>query len=645
MIKSAFLVSVIALSTAFTPSLSFAAGGEQIAKSHGVRTQTMQPAQKIVNLAKGRSIIIDLPVDASDVLVSNPKVAEAILRTPKRIFILGVESGLSDAVFFDQMGRQILNIQIRIDAPTDQLGEAIRKHFPHTRIDAQSANGHIVLSGMAMNDGEASQILELAKIFVDKPEKIVNLMSIAGKDQVTLKVRIVELNRTSIKQLGFNSSAVLGQLGGTQYKIFNSSTYGVNSKLLGGTSAGYGLNTTTQPVAGYPNANIYGGASQGAGLLDSLKAVGLSTATLTTAVSNFLTGGAPVPSNQANYVKSFLTGLVGTTKTKITSSDGTLTWDVLASDFGITPDNLAQRSQNYINGQVTGSDEKLWWNDFYSKLPAYNNAALYSVSSGSDSTWIDRSNPANILATGRAGSDRLNQASAMIEAFERVGLVRTLAEPNLTAVSGESAKFLAGGEFPVPVGQDSQGRISVEFKPFGVGLGFTPVVLSEGRMSLRVSTEVSELSNAGSLSLSSTLNIPALKVRRAETTVEMSSGSSLMIAGLLQNNYKQAIDSLPGLTTLPVLGTLFRSRDFLNEETEMVVLITPYIVNPTSPDLMQTPADRLEIAHDMQTVLMGKLNQVVEEKKQKVAKKSGVAPSAITTKAEPYRAPIGYVID
>jgi len=558
---------------------------------------------------------------------------------------MGVANGQSDAVFFDHMGKQILSLQIRVDAPTDQLSETIARHFPHTRIEVQAVNGFVVLSGVAMNDGEASQIASLAKIYAEKPENLVNLMSVAGKDQVSLRVRIIEVNRSTIKQLGFNTSAVLGQLGGTQYKIMNSSTYGVNSKLLGGTRSGYDLNTTSQPVAGNPVGNLFGAASQGGGLLDALNKVGLSPGSLTTAVSNFLTGNGALTTGQSSYIEKYLTGLLTTTKTEITeqrfnaatNAYDTITYDVTAGDFNITPSNLAARAQAYANGGGT-SAEKLWWNDFYNKLPQYNTANLYSVGAGTDSTYIDRSNPANVVAKDRAGSDGLNQASAMIEAFERVGLVRTLAEPNLTAVSGKSAKFLAGGEFPVPVGQDSQGKISVEFKPFGVGLGFTPVVLSEGRISLKVSTEVSELTNVGSLSLSSTLNIPALKVRRAETSVEMSSGSSLMIAGLLQTNYKQAIDSLPGLTTLPVLGTLFRSRDFLNDETEMVVLITPYIIDPTSPENMQTPADNFEIAHDMQTIFMGRLNKVITDKNARDGRTDPPPPT-------PYQAPIGYVIE
>ena len=223
------------------------------------------------------------------------------------------------------------------------------------------------------------------------------------------------------------------------------------------------------------------------------------------------------------------------------------------------------------------------------------------------------------------------------QAFERVGLVRTLAEPNLTAVSGEAAKFLVGGEFPVPSGQDENGRVSVEFKPFGVGLGFTPVVLSDGRISLKLSTEVSELSNEGSFTLSNgngapALTIPALSVRRAETTVELPSGGAMMIAGLLQSKAKQDIDSLPGMMNLPILGALFRSRDYQNGETELVIIVTPYLVGPTSPANLQTPADGLQIASDAQTILMGKMN------------KSTKAPPQATA-GRTYQGPYGYVIE
>jgi pilus assembly protein CpaC len=484
-----------------------------------VTTQSAPVRTQVLNLAKGRSAVIDLPADASDVFVSNPAVADAVLRTPRRIFVLGVAAGQSDAIFFDGMGRQILNLSVHVEAPTDNLADAMHRLFPESHVEVQSLNGHIVLSGMAKNAGDADEMARLAQTYVEKPEDVLNLISIAGKDQVTLKVRIVEVNRNTIKQLGFDKSALIGQFGGVQYSLAQSPTYGVNNKLLGGMTGGYTLDTTKQPQMQVPCSD-------------------------------------PSLSN---------------------------CYDVIHG-----PANTG------------GADN-------------------YKTATYRDSV----------------GSDGLNKANAMIQAFEQVGLVRTLAEPNLTAVSGESARFLAGGEFPVPVGQDNQGRVTVEFKPFGVGLGFTPVVTSSGRISLKVSTEVSELTNVGALSLSSSLTIPGLTVRRAETSVEMQSGSSLMIAGLLQSKYKQAIGSLPGLTTLPVLGTLFRSRDFLNDETEMVVIVTPYIVAPTDPNALQTPADNLHPADDLSTVFMGNLNRVIHKPV------DGQAPPP----AAPYQAPIGYVIE
>ena len=225
--------------------------------------------------------------------------------------------------------------------------------------------------------------------------------------------------------------------------------------------------------------------------------------------------------------------------------------------------------------------------------------------------------------TNSGGGD-LQSVGTTIQALERVGIIRTLAEPNLTAISGESARFLAGGEFPVPVEEDEDG-IVIEFKPFGVGLGFTPVVLSEGRISLRVSTEVSELSQQGAFQGQSTLRtdpisgelitvegitIPALTVRRAETTVELPSGQSLMMAGLIQEKTRQNLDQVPGLKNLPVLGGLFRSRDFQNDESELVVIITPLLVDPADPNSMRTPSDGYFNADDLETLFLGRVNEV-----------------------------------
>ncbi len=427
-----------------------------------------------LSLGRGKSAIIELPADARDVLVTNPKVADAVLRTPRRIYILGVESGQTDAVFFDGMGRRILTLDIRVDQDGRAAAETIARVLPGSRVRIEPVNNSLVLTGTVDNAAASNAAQRIAEQFVDKPEKVINMLSISGQEQVMLKVRVVEVQRTAVKQLGVNIDALIGRAGDLQFNFVQAASFGVNGVPVGGSSTGVG------------------------------------------------------------------------------------------------------RIQN--DGE---------------------------------------------------------RATAALRAFERAGRVRTFAEPNQTAVSGEAAKFLAGGEFPVPVGQDDEGRISVEFKPFGVGLGFTPVVLSDGRISLKISTEVSELTTEGAFGVSagnSTLVIPALNVRRAQTVVELPSGGSMMIAGLLQSKSKQAIDELPGVGDLPVLGALFRSRDFQNGETELVIIVTPYLVEPTNAGALQTPADGLQLASDGQAILLGKMNK---------STKGGPAATA----GRAYQGPHGYVIE
>jgi pilus assembly protein CpaC len=214
-----------------------------------------------------------------------------------------------------------------------------------------------------------------------------------------------------------------------------------------------------------------------------------------------------------------------------------------------------------------------------------------------------------------------NNVQGILNALDQVGLDHTLAEPNLTAVSGETAKFLAGGEFPVPVARDLYGNVTIEFKQFGVSLAFTPVVLSENRISLQVSTEVSELTNEGAFVESAgtqtingqqvqiaALTVPALKVRRAETTIELPSGGSFAIAGLLQHTSKQVLDQFPGLGSMPVLGALFRSRDFQNNDTELVVIASAYLVDPTHETKLAAPTDGFIPATDVEQDVLGKMN-------------------------------------
>jgi pilus assembly protein CpaC len=447
-----------------------------------VDLSTEGASARSLNLPFGKSAIVDLPSDVRDVLVTNPAVADAVLRSRRRISVIGVATGDTDAVFFDDAGKRMLTLDIHVAKDASGLADGISRLLPGSKVKVESVNDTLVLAGEVSNSADADKARRLAERFVAKPEQVVSLLTVTGKEQVMLRVRVVEMQRTIIKQLGFNTQAIWQRMDGLN-------TYGLAFK------------------------------------------------------------------NAASYA---------------------------------------------INGGYQGS----------------------GTAAGSFS------NPNT-------------QANTAIQAFERVGLVRTLAEPNLTAISGESAKFLAGGEYPVPVGQDNQGRVTIEFKPFGVGLNFTPVVLSEGRISLKIATEVSELSSDGAFTMSTgtsstgapiSLVVPSLKLRRTETTVELPSGGAMMIAGLLQQQTKQNIDGIPGLANTPVLGALFRSRDYLSGETELAIIVEPFVVNPTSIDKLQTPNDGLEMANDASSDLMGRLN-----------KSSNVSPAAVAGKS--LQGPYGYVIE
>lgn len=453
---------------------------------------------KTLALPRGKSAVIELPMDAKDVIVADAKVADVVLSTPRRIYVMGLTSGQTDAAFFDASGRQLLKLEVRVDQDTSAVGETLARVLPGSHVRVEAVNQNIILSGEVANAAEADKAVRIAASFVAKPEQVLNMLSVAASEQVMLKVKIVEVNRSVIKQLGFNTQGILNQLGQPQYLLGFNPTYGINGALLGGLTGGYSFDSTKNP---YPHEVFR-------------------------------------------------------------QPDGTF-----VTNPGVS-----------LNRDFKGAP----------------------------------------ILEG-AGATGVNKAQALLQAFERVGLVRTLAEPNLTAVSGESARFLAGGEFPVPVAQDNLGRVTVEFKPFGVGLGFTPVVLSSGRIALKISSEVSEITNVNSFSTGATsttgssnnfnIVIPGLNVRRTETSVELPSGGAMMISGLLQSKIAQNLDSLPGLMQLPVLGALFRSRDFVNNESELVVIVTPYLVKPVRPDQLQSPADGLQLADDGTTNLLGRLNK------------------------------------
>jgi pilus assembly protein CpaC len=401
--------------------------------------------------------VIDLPRDIKDVLVADPKIANAVVRSAQRAYIIGAAVGQTNIVFFDSAGQQIAAYDIAVKRDLNGVRAALKATLPNADIQAEGLGDGVVLSGSAASPIEAQQAGDLAARLVGGPDKVVNSIVVRGRDQVMLKVTVAEVQRSIIKQMGIDLSA----------------------------SMNYG-----------------------------------------TAVVNF------------NNVNPF------------TANNGPLVpTNALTTSFGSTP-----------------------------------------------------------------------SVTATLRAMESAGVVRTLAEPNLTAISGESATFISGGEFPIPTGvtcqTSSTGTIgncvqTVSFKKFGISLNFTPVVLSEGRISLRVMTEVSEISSENSLAGGAGgTTIPSIKTRRVETTLEIPSGGAMAMAGLIQDQTKQAVNGLPGMSQLPILGSLFRSRDFINNQTELMVLVTPYVVRAVAQKDLSRPDDGFAAASDPQADLLGSINRI-----------------------------------
>jgi pilus assembly protein CpaC len=502
-----------------------------------------------ITIARGKSVPVNFNASVRNTAVADPSVVDLLPMSPGQFILTAKAPGHTDIRFFDGNGKPILTMNIRVEMDTASLAATIARVVPKAQVRVEAIDSSIVLTGNADSISDADAAVQIARLAVAKPENVLNRITLAEKDQVMLKVRIVEVQRNIVKQFGVDLGALIGQIGSAQFAFSNAASFAVNGGLLGGLSGGYNLNTTQGVL---PNG---------------------STGT-TTATNGFTTG--------------------------------------VVTDAAGNPVVINGIAQTF---QIPNSSSTVTTNS-----PNNTLASRYRTP-----------------ASGLAGSTGFNQANSTIKAFERVGLLRTLAEPNLTAVSGESAKFLAGGEFPVPTALDSTGHVSVEFKPFGIGLGFTPVVLSGGRISLKMSTEVSELSTAGAFTIqgptaASSLTIPALAVRRANTVVELPSGGSMMIGGLLGETTRQNIDKVPGLAEIPVLGALARSRDYLTGETEVVMIVTAYIVKPTEPGVLQTPADGLRVATDAQTLLLGKLNQAY-----------GVPPAAVAGRT--YEGAFGHVIE
>jgi pilus assembly protein CpaC len=440
---------------------AFAAPPPVAAAENRPQAMSSQPGARFLSLGIGKSTVIDLPRDAKDVLVANPAIANAVVRSARRAYLIGVAPGQTNVIFFDAEGRQMVAYDIEVGRDASGVQEALRKAIRgNVRVDA--VNDSVILSGEVANAADAQHAVEAAARLVGSYDKVVNGLTIRDREQVLLKVTVAEVQRNVLKQLGIDLSGHVG---------IGSAVIGFNTN-----------NPFTLQNQTISNTNFRPRAEWGENIIDPL------------------TGGA---------------------------------------------------------------------------IPRYR---------------ID----------------------AQLRAMEQAGVLRTLAEPNLTAVSGESAKFLAGGEFPIPAGQTCDNgvcQVQIQYKQFGVALDFTPVVMTEGRISLKVATEVSELSSEGAVNLQ-TINIPALRVRRASSVVELPSGGALVLAGLLQEQTRQNINGVPGLMNVPVLGTLFRSRDYQTGQTELMIMVTPYVVRPRARQDLVRPDDGFANPSDPATILLGQLTRI-----------------------------------
>jgi len=468
------LVPVLAPAVAADPDKTADKSGDvTFTSSIPVRTRS-------VALGVGKSVVVDLPREAKDVLVADPKIANAVIRSAQRAYIIGAAVGQTNVVFFDADGQQVASYDIAIKRDLNGMRTTLKQVAPG--VEVEGVGDSVVLTGSVATPVEAQTAADIAAKLVGSPDKVVNSITVRGRDQVMLKVTVAEVQRNIVKQLGIDLSASMNY--GSASVVFNNSNpFTANNGPL---VSGNGIQTSALTKAGVPSV------------------------------------------------------------------------------------------------------------------------------------------------------------TATLRAMESAGIVRTLAEPNLTAISGESATFVSGGEFPIPTGVTCQTSTSgtigncvqtVSFKKFGISLNFTPVVLSEGRISLKVMTEVSEVSMDNALTGGQGgTTIPSIKTRRADTTLEVPSGGSIAMAGLIQEQTKQAINGMPGVDQIPIFGQLFRSQDFVNNETELMVIVTPYVVRAVAQKDLSRPDDGFAPASDAQSALLARINRIY-----------GVAARAEPIGATP--ANFGFIID
>lgn len=470
-------------------------------------TESGAGIRKRLKLGLNKALVIDLPEDAHDILVADPNLADAVTRTSKRIYLFGKTVGQTNIFIFGDGGREIVSLDLEVERDISGLEANIRRFIPDSDIKVEIVSDNIVLTGSVRTPQDSARAVQLADAFLKGGEattrnisltggdnggdaaifaerrqvsQIVNMLTIEGEDQVTLKVTVAEVSRQVLKQLGFNGS-------------------------ISSTTSGNGFE--------FANPSNLGAAIDGA----------------------------------------------------------------------------------------------------------------------------------SRIASGAIGSGSLRFAS-YLNAMEQAGVMRTLAEPSLTAISGEQAKFYVGGDFRIAAQQDVSldketntmvVKRDVETVDYGITLNFKPVVLSPGRISLKIETNVSEPTYEGNFTSGNYgRGIPgstymSVRKRETSTTVELPSGGSIVIAGLVQDNVRQAMSGLPGISKIPIFGTLFRSKDFLRNETELVIIATPYLVRPVARNQIARPDDNFNPENDAAMYFMNRVNKVYGRKDQ--------------VQAAPYQGSVGFI--
>lgn len=469
------------------PVAAVAAATTAAAVTHGSGAQVLQ-----VNTGRGRLVTLARPM--SDLFIADDSVADVQVRSPTQLYVFGKKTGETTISATAKGGQVVYAATVRVGTNLDSIGTMLALALPDARIVATPMNGLVLLTGAVAGPQDAAEAERLVQAYVGDSTKVLSHLKTATPLQVNLQVRVAEVSRSFIKNIGAN--------------LQNRST---NNDFL--FSIARGRQGSISTVPGTPPAGFI--------------------------------NGAPVD------VKGNPISL---------DANGALPGDKLFTQPGVTAGSTLLGAAGHL-----------------------------------------------------LGMDLLGS----LDLGETIGQVSTLANPNLSCLSGETCTFLAGGEFPIPISQ-GLGAVSVEYKSYGVGLAYTATILSDGRISLRVRPEVSQLSSQGAVQFNGT-TIPALTTRRAETTVELGSGQSMVIGGLLQNNNNNSIEKTPGLGDVPVLGALFRSNGWQRNETELMIVITPYLVKPVSnPGDIVLPTDGYKAPTDLQRVFTGELGTGVSGERRPV---------------------------